>query len=159
MRNIDPTRRGILVAVPAITAAIAPAAANVLSGLPAQPAPVADNPETLSAATIDYAAALARLEHIIETLRGAYVSKNFKLDEGAAARALNHFRAAAAGKTDGDDPEWQAEETAALEFIYDHGQSLDWIIGGDMRVMICKAASHSDRANVAAANVLTEARP
>jgi hypothetical protein len=39
-----------------------------------------------------------------------------------------------------------AKEQAARAFLYEHGQSLDWIIFGDPLVMICKAAARSARA-------------
>jgi hypothetical protein len=44
-----------------------------------------------------HADVLARLERVIEDLRTRYVSHEFKLDEAAAARALQYFRRLAEG--------------------------------------------------------------
>ena len=83
---------------------------------------------------------MARFEQVLEALRAHYISDNFKLDEEATARALNYFRDRAAGKPEPEnDPEWDA----ALKFVYDHGQSLDWVYDGNPLVMICKLASYS----------------
>lgn len=95
----------------------------------------------------DYCAALARLEQIVNHLRHGYVADGFTLDEEGAARALAYFRNLAAGGTDDkNDSAVQAEWAATLEFVYKHGQSLDWIIDGNPGAMICKLASYSERA-------------
>jgi hypothetical protein len=40
---------------------------------------------------------------------------------------------------DGADPRFHE----ILEWVHDHGQSLDWLWGGDPVGMICRPASHS----------------
>jgi hypothetical protein len=54
---------------------------------------------------------------------------------------LNYFQHRAGGR--GDD---ESKFGAALNFIDDHGQSLDWLIRGDPAGMICAAAARSTAA-------------
>jgi hypothetical protein len=96
-------------------------------------------------------AMLRRAEHCVECLRTRYVCDGWKMDEEAAERTLQYFRSQAEGQPENDE-EWQA----AVDFIGSHGQSLDWILRGEPGVMICGAASQSDRANGAADAALDE---
>jgi hypothetical protein len=86
---------------------------------------------------------LARAEQVVEALRKAYVCDGWAVDEQAAARSLQYFRSRAAGRPD-DGDEWMA----TVQFIGSHGQSLDWVVGGDPGGMICAGASRSSRASV-----------
>ena len=99
----------------------------------------------------DAAAALQRLEQVIDTLRTRFVCKGWHpngLDETAAARALAYFRAGCPEESDEDF----AERKAAFGFVSGHGQSIDWIILGDPVGLICRAAEHSRRALAAKAD-------
>jgi hypothetical protein len=67
------------------------------------------------------------------------------LDEPAAERMLQYFRALANGVPDDapdDDPEWEA----VLAFLFNHGQSIDWVMLGNPGGMICAMAERSARA-------------
>jgi hypothetical protein len=95
----------------------------------------------------DARAALARLEQLVETLRTRAVCEGWHpngLDEAAATRALAYFRAGCPEESDEDF----AEREAAFDFISSHGQSLDWVVGGDPLGLICRAAAHSRRAQL-----------
>jgi hypothetical protein len=88
-----------------------------------------------------YKQALPRMEYIITTLATYVVAEGWHESwlsgplPKRAADVMAYVRGRAAGK----------RENAALEaevnaFIKDCGQSLDWIFGGDVRGMICRAA-------------------
>ena len=85
---------------------------------------------------IDHHAILARVEQIIDLLRTCHVCDGWKLDEEGAERTLRYFRHCADGSQDDNH-----EFTAASAFLYRNGQSLDWVILGDPRGMICRAAA------------------
>jgi hypothetical protein len=102
---------------------------------------------------IDAKAALARVKEIISTLRNCSVCKSWqtkvgdgfmsKLDEAAAKRMLAYFRQQAKnGGAFRNSPGWQA----ALDFLKEHGQSLDWGMLGDPGGLICQGAAASPRA-------------
>jgi hypothetical protein len=93
------------------------------------------------------AASLPRAEQIIELLSTCYVREGWKIDKAAAKRALAFVRGYA---KDGSDPD--AGRKAAIDFFHTHGQSLDWVLCGDIRGMICGLASHSERAKILAAS-------
>jgi hypothetical protein len=96
---------------------------------------------TTKATSIDWAGVLARTEQMIALLRDRYVAKGWKLDGDAAVKTLQYFESQAAGQCEND-----VEQRQAFDFIYSHGQSLDWIICGDPAGMICTLASRSPRA-------------
>jgi hypothetical protein len=87
---------------------------------------------------MDYRAILARVEQIVDLLRTCHVREGWKLDEEGAERTLRYFQRRAKGGRDN-----MAEWGAATDFLYRNGQSLDWVILGDLRVMICNAAVQS----------------
>jgi hypothetical protein len=90
-------------------------------------------------------AALARMEQQVETLRTCVVCDGWPgVDETAAARAVQFFRNCAAGGE--DDPD---EFSAVVDFVNTHGGSLDWLMFGDPRGLICGCAASSPRAAVA----------
>jgi hypothetical protein len=86
-------------------------------------------------------ASVARAEQIVELLSICYVREGWKIDKAAAKRALAYVRKYA---KDGSDPD--EGRRVATDFFYSHGQSLDWVFGGDIRGMICGLAKHSERA-------------
>lgn len=86
----------------------------------------------------DGQAILKRFEHVLDALRTHVICEGWPgPDEVAAARALKYFVQLAAGVEDDDEFQF------AVDFIYDHGQSLDWIFLGNPRVMICHLAASS----------------
>jgi len=88
-----------------------------------------------------YKQALPRMEYIIATLATYVVAEGWheSWESGPmpkrAADVMTYFRARAAGAREN-----AAQEAKVNAFIADCGQSLDWIFGGDVRGMICKAA-------------------
>jgi hypothetical protein len=110
----------------------------ILAGTAALPATVL--PAAALATGDDPHSALARLEHVIHVLRNCYIYEGWKLDEEGAEHALKYFRRTAArGRWNDEDHE--AEQIAAFDFLFRHGQSLDWIIGGDPGGMIAHGAA------------------
>jgi hypothetical protein len=116
-------------AVPAVAAAALPAAIVAPTDIPATPV----EPDTVSKEAF-----VARAEQMIETLRDAYVVEGWKLDEEYAARSLESI-CSFDWEDDGERPEIRV----ILEWTKLHGQSLDWLVCGDVSVMICKQAKPS----------------
>jgi hypothetical protein len=87
---------------------------------------------------MDYRAILARVEQIIDLLRTCHVREGWELDEEGAERTLRYFRHLADG-----GQEDHHELMAASRFLYRNGQSIDWVIAGDPRGMICNAAANA----------------
>lgn len=87
------------------------------------------------------AASVARAEQIVELLTACYVREGWKIDAAAAKRTLAYVRRYAKDGSDPDDG-----RAAAINFFRSHGQSLDWVLAGDIRGMICGLAKHSERA-------------
>jgi hypothetical protein len=90
---------------------------------------------------IDYAASLRRLEKIVTTLRQAYVSDGWSIDQAGAEKALAYLQSRAGGAPDDD-----GACAATIAFLDSHNQSLDWVFRGEPCMMICAAAAHSKRA-------------
>jgi hypothetical protein len=131
-----PSRRAVLAGITATPALALPALAASATALP-------------PATGRDAAATLHRLEQMIDILRTRVVCKGWHpngLDETAAARTLAYFRAGFPEESEEDF----VEREAVFDFIYGHGQSMDWIILGDPVVLICRAAEHSRRAQLVA---------
>jgi hypothetical protein len=84
---------------------------------------------------------LACVEQIVDLLRTCHVREGWKIDDAAAERALEYSRQYA---KDGSDPD--EGRKATIDFLHSHGQSLDWVFCGDVGVMICQGAKHSERA-------------
>jgi hypothetical protein len=82
--------------------------------------------------------ALERIEYIVDILRAAYVSDGFRLDEQGAARVLRYFRQRAEAQP---EPEFDPERKFVWQWVNDYGQSLDWILRGDPRSLICFGAA------------------
>ncbi|WP_213740936.1 hypothetical protein [Bradyrhizobium sp. dw_411] len=89
----------------------------------------------------DRAAALVRMEQVVDLLRTCYVREGWKIDDVAAERALDFVRQYAKDGSESDEG-----REAALQFLGSHGQSLDWIFCGDVGGMICRLAKNSERA-------------
>jgi hypothetical protein len=88
--------------------------------------------------SFDQAAAKARAEYIVTTLRTCHVDRGFQLNEELAKKFLKWF----------DTKIERAIPQDVLDFIEHSGQSHDWILCGDPKVMICRlAARPGGRAN------------
>jgi hypothetical protein len=95
------------------------------------------------------AGALARFEMALGLLRGLHVCNGWSVDEAAAQQVLQYFQErAAAGtwKIDEDNEAEMAKEQASIAFLGEHGQSLDWIICGDIGAVVVVGARYSRRA-------------
>jgi hypothetical protein len=97
-------------------------------------------------------ASVARAEQIIDLLTVCYIREGWKIDAAAAKRALAYVRRYA---KDGSDPD--NGRIAAINFFGSNGQSLDWVLAGDIRGMICGLAKHSERAAAVAGPIETPA--
>jgi hypothetical protein len=88
--------------------------------------------------------ALRRMEHLIATLESCFVMDGWheKWKSGPmpklAVDAVSYLRARTAGAREN-----AGEEAKLHAFVSNCGQSLDWLFGGDVRGLICKAASNS----------------
>jgi hypothetical protein len=134
--NTNLSRRAALAGLAGAAAALPASVAAIVPAVAAYPA---------ASGTFDPAAAFARLEYAVETLRKSYIRDGWHghgLDEMAAATALQYFRD---GCPD-DDDRW----IATIKFIGEHGQSCDWILAGNPGGMICHGAAQSRRAAVCA---------
>lgn len=96
---------------------------------------------------VDHRAILDRVEQIVDLLRTRYVCDGWKMDEAAAARALDYYRRRVYGPPFKDEKEDTAAYHLALEFLSSHGQNLDWVHIGNPGGMICELAHHSHNAN------------
>jgi len=131
------TRRNLVAGAAAVPAFALPAVA----GTAATP-----SPDELAA--LDRAAIVARAEQMVEVLRTCHVVDGWQLDEPRAAHFLDSLRRL--DFNDGDT----AEMTAVLDWVQDHGQSLDWIFCGDPVRMVCRGAAQSPRAPTPDAELL-----
>jgi hypothetical protein len=86
-------------------------------------------------------AVLKRFEQMIGLLRTCHICEGWRLDEEAVARSLRYLRHLVDGGRN-DAREWQA----LMDFLSQHGQSIDWILVGDPVGMITHAAAHSRQA-------------
>ena len=82
---------------------------------------------------------MARAERLVELLRTRVIRDDWSFDTNRAARFLHCLRTF--DFKDGDSSEY----AEILDWISDHGQSLDWILGGepDPNSMICMLAHYS----------------
>ena len=85
----------------------------------------------------DRAAILARAEQVVDLLRNRYICEGWNLDETRAVDFLDSVRRL--DFTAGDSEEM----TSIVGWATDHGQSVDWIIRGDVAGMICSGAVRS----------------
>jgi hypothetical protein len=82
---------------------------------------------------------VARAERIVELLSTRIIRDDWSFDTNRAARFLHCLRTF--DFKDGDSPEF----AEILDWVSDHGQSLDWILGGELDPdsMICMLAHYS----------------
>jgi hypothetical protein len=82
---------------------------------------------------------VSRAERVVELLRTRVIRDGWSFDTNRAARFLHCLRTF--DFSDGDSPEY----AEILDWISDHGQSPDWILGGetDPDSMICMLAHYS----------------
>jgi hypothetical protein len=100
-------------------------------------------PETIVATAYkrnsDTHAALRRAAQIVSVLGEGYVRDGWTFDKARGERFLESM--CTLKPNDGDSEEM----TTILEWVSDHGQSLDWIFDGDPSVMICRSAAGGPR--------------
>lgn len=105
----------------------------------AKAAATAAAPETVVATAYKHNpnthAALLRAAEMVRILREQSARDGWTFDEARATRFLESM--CTLKPKDGDCEEM----TTILEWVSDHGQSLDWIFCGDPTVMICRLAS------------------
>lgn len=118
----------------------------VSSAAVAAGAPAVAMAQTEAPVAINDAAILARVEQVVDFLRTRYVCEGWKIDERGAELALEYFRRRAHGPAFKDEDEDTDAYYQAIEFFSSHGQSLDWIHGGNPAGLICGLAKHSRRA-------------
>jgi hypothetical protein len=126
MSNSTLSRRAILAGAASVSALAVPAAAAAVAAPPASPAlaaPAAD----------DRAATVARAEQIVELLRGCFICEGWALDEERAGVFLANVRQL--------DPQDGDALPPIIEWVSDHGQSLDWIFRREVDGMICGLAA------------------
>jgi hypothetical protein len=82
-------------------------------------------------------AMVKRFEFLLDTLRTRYICNGWSMDEELGQRVLAELKT----QTEEDPP---SEDF--LKFIFDHGQSLDWLADGWIVSYITGAASLSKRA-------------
>lgn len=82
---------------------------------------------------------VARAERIVKLLSARIIRDDWSFDTNRAARFLHCLRTF--DFKDGGSPEY----AEILDWISDHGQSLDWILGGELDPdsMICMLAHYS----------------
>lgn len=82
---------------------------------------------------------VARAERIVKLLSARIIRDDWSFDTNRAARFLYCLRTF--DFKDGDSPEY----AEIMDWISDHGQSLDWILGGELDPdsMICMLAQYS----------------
>jgi hypothetical protein len=87
-------------------------------------------------------AALERAQYVVECLRTRFVREGWheNFDKEGAERTLRCILGQVEGKQ-----YYQREFEAAIKWLLDHGQSIDWILRGDPGGMICQCAHHSSR--------------
>ena len=105
----------------ALSSAVLPAAA--LSTAAA--APAIDSREAM----------VARAQQLVEVLANSYVREGWKLDAARAAQFVECVRTF--DESDGECPKF----VMLLDWMHDHGQSLDWLIDGDVGGMIATRAA------------------
>jgi len=64
----------------------------------------------------------------------------FRMEEDAAARVVAYFRQPS-------ELDFDPEQRFALDWVRDHGQSLDWILSGDPGGMIARGAARQHEIN------------
>jgi hypothetical protein len=115
--------------------AVAALAAAPIAMIPTDPAGARSLAKPPAATVLNWNAALERLAQIVETLSTRHVRDGFELDSALAEQALDYCRARARGVPD------DGSSDPLVEFAWTYGQSLDWILAGDLRGMICSAAA------------------
>jgi hypothetical protein len=82
---------------------------------------------------------LERAQQIVETLRNYFLSTtSSSLDEEAAERMLSYFRRRnVLDDHDSEDEDGEVFHSDVVEFFERYNQSLDWVVFGDPRGLIC----------------------
>jgi hypothetical protein len=81
---------------------------------------------------------MARAERVVQLLSTRFIRESWSFDTNRAARFLHCLRTV--DFNDSDSPEF----AEIMDWVSDHGQSLDWILGEpDPDSMICMLAHYS----------------
>ena len=121
------SRRALLFGIAAVGAVASPAAAAALL-------------EPAETSGLDWPAIILRAEGVTDRLQKYYGPDWTSGDQDAAAGVLTYCRDRGAGLPP-DETAWKA----TLEFFWDYGQSLDYVMYGDPASMIAKSAARSPR--------------
>jgi hypothetical protein len=113
------------------TAAALPALALPAAALPAAALPIA-----AAAPAIDSREAMViRAQQMVDLLGTCYVREGWKLDAERGAQFVESVRTF--DENDGDCPKFRT----VLDWMHDHGQSLDWLVDGDSAGLITARAA------------------
>jgi hypothetical protein len=87
---------------------------------------------------------LERAQQIVEALRNYFLSTASSLDDDAAERMLSYFRRRNVLDDHGsEDEDGEAFHSDVVSFFERYNQSLDWVIFGDPRGLICANAARA----------------
>jgi hypothetical protein len=129
MTTTNPSRRALLAGAPAAAAALAVGAGANVAAI-----------SMAKAVGLDWPAIVPRAEAVVDKLQNYYGAEWSIADQDAAAAMLKYCRDRGAGLPD-DETAWKG----TLEFFWDYGQSLDWVVYGDPVSMIATMAARSPR--------------
>jgi hypothetical protein len=109
------------------------------AALPAITIPALLPSEAAAAPAIDSLEAMvARAQQLVEVLGNSYVREGWKLDTARAAQFVECVRTF--DENDGECPKF----VMVLDWLHDHGQSIDWLATGDIGSLIARqAAAHA----------------
>jgi hypothetical protein len=115
---------------------VATAAALPALALPAAVLPAAALPTAAAAPAIDSREAMViRAQQMVDLLGTCYVREGWKLDAERGAQFVESVRTF--DENDGDCPKFRI----VLDWMHDHGQSLDWLVDGDVAGLITARAA------------------
>lgn len=109
---------------------------NSIVVIPAGAIPIQAPSIAAAQESLDHSAIRDRADQMFEILRNLYGSEAWKLHEPSIASAMKFFERSDFESAEADD-DWQA----VVHFCKMHGQSLDWLMFGDARTLICAAAN------------------
>jgi hypothetical protein len=118
------SRRHLVTTAAALPALALPAAVLPAAALPAAAAPAIDSREAM----------VIRAQQMVDLLGTCYVREGWKLDAERAALFVESVRTF--DENDGDCPKFRI----VLDWMHDHGQSLDWLADGDIAGLITARA-------------------
>jgi hypothetical protein len=121
-------------ALPALALAAVPA---IAAAMPAAVLPAAALPTATVRSAMDREAMVIRAQQIVDVLGRCYVREGWKLDTDRAAQFIENVRTFDKDADVGDCPKFMM----ALDWMDEHGQSLDWLFIGRIDQMIASQAA------------------